>query len=108
MGLRQFKWFFRVLAVLGGLQLIVSADANVAYGQPGPTVAPVQTTTPTGAPSTTVPASADPTSGPRPAVNPGPAAVQPAPKNADLERQYDEAFQEMLKKPAALSTVIAR
>jgi tetratricopeptide (TPR) repeat protein len=31
--------------------------------------------------------------------------VQPAPKNADLERQYDDAFQEMLKKPADLDVL---
>ena len=102
----QFRRFLGVLAVLGGLQLIVGADANLAYGQAAPTVAPTQTITPTGAPSTTVPATADPTSAPRPAAtNPGPAAVQPAPKSAELEREYDEAFQEMLKKPADLDVL---
>ena len=103
--MRRIKRFLGVLTVLGGLQFIASANANFAYAQPAPTVAPTQTVTPTGAPSTTIPASADPTRAPRPAAtNPGPAAAAPASKG-DLEKQYDDAFQEMLKKPADLDVL---
>lgn len=92
--MRQFKRFLGVLAVLGGLQLIVGADANFAYGTP--TVAPTQTITPTGAPSTTVPPSAAPTSAPR---------TGPTNPAGELDREYDAAFQEMLKKPADLDVL---
>ncbi len=80
------------------------ADATDVHAQTTPpTVAPDQTITPTGAPSTTVPTSADPTSAPRPAASTNPAAAPTS--KAEAEKQYDEAFQEMLKKPADLDVL---